>query len=421
MRRDETGEHDAHRHHDGRRRFLQQAAGFAGVTAAGFTSVEAHAAHAVKDGAPTLTTGGGHGTAPSVPFHGLHQAGIVTPQQSFAAFIAFDVLTEDREELVELFKTLTERARLLVRGRKPKDASVAAEPKTQDALTITVGVGASLFDDRFGLAPRRPRFLTAMPEFPGDVLDPESCHGDVSLQICARHPDAVVHVIRDIARHTNGKLRPRWRADGFLNPARPSGASRTFVGFKDGIVHPDTKSSKEMDRLVWVKPSSGEPAWAQDGSYQVIRLIRFHVEAWDRVPIAAQEKIFGRHKASGAPLDGRREADLPNYRKDPQGKKIPLNAHIRLANPRTAETADSLLLRRSYNYDRGFDTDGSLDLGLAFCCYQQNVVRQFAAIQRRLAGEPLAEFVSPTGGGYFFALPGVRNASDWFGSTLLKT
>lgn len=403
---------DGRRREEGRRRFLLQAATVAGAAATGVGSIEAYGA------APAA--GRGRGTAARFPFHGIHQAGIITPQQAFAGFISFDVLAEDRKELRELFKTLTAQARRLIRGVKPKDAEVAAEPQTEDGLTITLGVGASLFDDRYGLAPRRPRLLTPMPGFRNDDLDPATCHGDLSLQICAEHPDAVVHVIREFARQTGGKMRPRWRADGFHNPARPSGASRTFVGFKDGIVNPDTASSKEMDRLVWVKPSSGEPAWAVGGCYQVLRLIRFHVESWDRVPTTTQEKIFGRRKASGAPLDGRRERDLPNFSKDPHGRSIPLNAHIRLANPRTDETADSLLLRRSYNYDAGFDTDGSLNLGLVFCCYQQDVVRQFATMQQRLADEPLAQFVSPTGGGYFFALPGVRDASDWFGSALLK-
>ena len=79
-----------------------------------------------------------------------------------------------------------------------------------------------------------------------------------------------------------------------------------------------------MDEVVWVGPGDDEPGWAVGGSYQAVRIIRKLVERWDRTPLGEQERIIGRTKMSGAPLDrpDGTEAMVPDFAADPDGKRV---------------------------------------------------------------------------------------------------
>jgi deferrochelatase/peroxidase EfeB len=404
-----------------RRAFLGSAAALgAGAAIDRVIGAGGGAAAAQAAGAPAAA-------APPIAFEGAHQAGILTPAPPHAIFAAFDAIAPSRAELATALEALSDRARRLTKGYDAllgapgegptPDSGILGPRVTPDGLTVTIAFGASLFDSRYGLAAHKPRGLKPMTIFPDDALVAEECHGDLLVQLCANSEQTLLNALRDLMRATRGSLAPRWKIEGFLPVSREPGKPRNLLGFKDGTANPETRDRRLMDALVWAR--DGEPAWAAGGTYQVVRIIRNRVEFWDRVARSEQELMIGREKSTGAPLGRPKEDDDPDYATDPKGERIPMDAHIRLARPRTAQTESSRILRRGYSYSRGLDMSGQLDMGLVFCCFQADIEKQFETVQTRLAGEPLIDYVVPTGGGYFFAPPGARDGGDWVGSGLL--
>jgi len=418
-----------------RRRFLAAAAGAGAVAVAGGT-----AGVLVGTGlaAPPTREPGTQAALPGryiVPFDGVHQAGIVRPavQQPASLVAAFDVVATDIAGLRRTLEELTARSRLLASAWSP-DAGDQLYPPPESGvvgsttgpadLTVTISVGASLFDDRFGLGDRRPRQLTEMPVFPNDVIDPGLAHGDLLVQVSTVDRVSAIHALRYLQVGVRESLRLRWLLEGFLRPdpvpTPGHTTTRNLLGFKDGTANPPGADDTLMDELVWIGPGDGEPGWAVGGSYLAVRIIRMFVERWDRTALSEQEGIIGRTKRTGAPLGAGREEDEPDLVGDPDGDTIPLDAHIRLANPQTPGSERNRILRRGYSYSRGFDDAGLLDQGLLFLAYQRDLAAGFMTVQGRLDGEPLEEYIRPVGGGFFFTLPGTADASSFVGQGLLE-
>jgi deferrochelatase/peroxidase EfeB len=405
-----------------RRRFLGGTLGTAGLVAAGGAGFGA-----ARAAEPDDTD---HGTA--IPFYGAHQAGIATPAQDRLAFAAFDVTSTEREELRMLLAQWAAAGAQLATGLPigPVDADPDSPPyDTGEAmglpaskLTVTVGFGPSLFDDRFGLARHRPAALAELPPLPGDELDEDRSGGDLCVQACADDPQVAFHAIRNFARLARGTAVMRWSQLGFGRTSSTSttqATPRNLMGFKDGTRNIKAESAAEMERFVWVGEQTDQP-WMTGGSYLVARRIRMLIESWDTDYLADQEKVFGRAKGSGAPLTGTREFDPPGLRaKSETGAPvIDLNAHIRLAAP--SSNGGQMILRRGYSYTDGIDPrTGLLDAGLFFIAYQQDPREQFVPIQRRLGQHDLLnEYIRHTGSALFAVPSGLRAAGEYYGKSL---
>ncbi len=183
-------------------------------------------------------------------------------------------------------------------------------------------------------------------------------------------------------------------------------------GFLDGISQPTTQQAgPERDRiplgdlLIGYPDSQGDSPQApldilDQGSFLALRKLHQDVGQFRAVLESEGRKISKRDGAEklaarmmgrtyeGAPLTSCPSKPAENdftYTNDRDGSACPLQAHVRLANPR--EGAPARLLRRGFSYGARFeDLPEDPNRGLFFMAYNASLADQFEQIQRWLTG-----------------------------------
>ncbi|OZE87887.1 deferrochelatase/peroxidase EfeB [Rhodococcus sp. 15-649-2-2] len=395
-------------------------------TGAALVGVGAIAGHATASGAEAPASD-------VVEFRGDHQAGIVTPAQDRMHFVAFDITTDSRDDVVALLKKWTLMAERLTKGEETFDGGAVdggqynppsdtgeALGLTASSLTLTIGFGPSMFD-RFDLASKRPASLADLQHFPADNLDPRRSGGDLCIQACADDPQVAVHAIRNLARVGFGTVSVKWSQLGFGRTSSTSttqATPRNLFGFKDGTANLKAEDPSLLDENVWVA-SDDDQEWMAGGSYLVARRIRMLIESWDRTTLKEQERVIGRSKGSGAPLGQKDEFDALDFESQgPEGTFIDKTAHVRLASKENLGGVQ--ILRRGYNFTDGSDGFGHLDAGLFFIAYCRDPLTQFVPMQLALSRkDALNEYIQHVGSAVFACPPGVGESEYW-GSTLFE-
>ncbi len=378
-----------------------------------------------------------------IPFRGRHQAGIITPAQTFTYIAALDLATSKRSDLVRLMQAWTEASARLTAGEPvdiPAEGDSEAQPDPADLdglspskLTLTFGFGLGMFEkdgkDRYGLARQRPDAFVDLPHFPGDQFIPARTGGDLLIQACADNPQVAFHAVRQLARLAYGLAEIKWVQSGFGSDYGPGKTPRNLMGFKDGTGNPNTSDAALMDQHIWAGAEA--PDWMQGGSYMVMRRARIALEHWDRTKVSFQEQTFGRQKKSGAPLTGKHEFDPVDLAaNDSDGNPIiPENSHVRLAHQ--AALDGNVILRRSYSYNDGANVIAErwppwkqgmeFDAGLIFVGYQRDVRASFIPIFEKMSRfDMMNQFVTNVGGGHFACPRGVEKG-EYLGARLFET
>ena len=363
------------------------------------------------------------------PFYDqAHPAGVQTPPQKYSVFMTYDLTTAAATDVQVLLARWTAAIAQLVKGATigsadPSGVNAVATDSGEalglgaQGLTVTLGLGPGLFDERFGLAGKRPTLLKDLPTLPSDQLRAEYTGGDLCLQACADDPQVAYHAIRNLTRMARGTATTGWTVTGFGRASAGANQQtpRTLLGFKDGTrnIVDDT----DFDKWVWLK--SQDQKWIEGGTYMVVRKISQNIEAWDTDRISDQEQVFGRTKGEGAPLTGHKEFDTPDFtKKDAAGELvIPATAHIALA---AHENNGGIKIhRRSYNYTEGIDDVGQIDAGLLFVAFM-NDPDHFVRIQTKLGSvDKLNEYITHIGSA-IFAVPAAPRTGSYIGAELFS-
>lgn len=376
-----------------------------GAAATGLTGAAAALGWAARDPGDAEVLFGSQ----TVPFFGAHQAGIETPAQAHASFIGLDLRPDSgrdpRDALQAVLKLWTTDAERLTRG---VPALADTEPElavNPSRLTVTVGLGPSVFD-KVRMARLRPPSARPLPEFRIDRLESRWGGTDLILQICTDDPMVLAHATRVLVKNVRSLAAERWRQTGFHNArgAQPDGVTpRNLMGQVDGTVNP-VAGTTDFDQVVW-DDGRAQP-WMNGGTLMVLRRIRMNLDTWDELDRGSKELAVGRRLDTGAPLTGGRETDPVDLSATRDGIPVlPPNAHVALAHP---VGLDDRFLRRPYSYDAAPAAGETSDSGLIFVTYQRDIDTQFVPVQRRLAeADALNRWITPIGSAVYVIPPGI--------------
>jgi deferrochelatase/peroxidase EfeB len=385
------------------------------IGASGVAAIEKVAAPA------SSTLSASHLSEDQVPMYGDHQAGIITPQQTYMYLASLRITATDRVDVIRLFRDWTKFSDLSTAGGKmrtgdnpllpPSDTGETLE-LSASRLTATFGFGPSFFSlagkDRFGIASQLPLYLKDIPRMPKDNLDPLQSGGDVCIQVCAEDQQVAFHAIRNFIRLSSGKATVNWLQEGFISGGSAGQTPRNLFGFKDGTANSLHQTETGYKDIVWA--GADEPAWLQGGTYMAYRKVRMLLEVWDRSSLTDQEDTFGRHKESGAAYGAKGEFDTP----DPS--QMPIASHVRLA-----KESKQLIHRRGYSYTDGVDPrTGNVNAGLLFISYQRNPEEQLLPMLKLMQSkDALNEYAFHVASGLFACPRGLREG-QYIGQNILE-
>ncbi|REG01246.1 putative iron-dependent peroxidase [Asanoa ferruginea] len=158
-------------------------------------------------------------------------------------------------------------------------------------LSCVVGFGAGvwprIFDDV-----RPPARLHPLPRIRGEKHEAVSTPGDLVFHIRAGRPDLCFELATQILTKLAGAVTPVDETQGFR-----FFDFRDLLGFVDGTENPVGDASVKAALI-----GAEDPDFA-GGSYLVVQKYLHDLDAWNKLPVEAQNKVIGRDKLSNVEMD----------------------------------------------------------------------------------------------------------------------
>ncbi|MFJ5157293.1 Dyp-type peroxidase [Streptomyces sp. NPDC088353] len=225
-------------------------------------------------------------------------------------------------------------------------------------LSVVVGIGSEAWDRLF--AGPRPAELHRFRELVGDRHRAVSTPGDLLFHIRAARPDLCFALAAEIMERIRDVVTVRDEVHGFKYFD-----VRDLLGFVDGTENP---TGRAADTAVLI--GDEDPDFA-GGSYVVVQKYVHDLEAWNALPVEAQELVIGRRKLSDVELDDAVK---------------PADSHVALTTIEDPDGTKHEILRDNMP----FGTVGQGEFGTYFIGYARTPAVIERMLERMFLGDPPA-------------------------------
>ena len=226
----------------------------------------------------------------------------------------------------------------------------------EGGLTCVVGVGSAAWDRLF--SGPRPAELHALPEIAGKRHRAVSTPGDLLFHIRAVQMDLCFELAGQIMDRLRGKVTVVEELHGFKYFDE-----RDLLGFVDGTENPTGQAAFDAVTI------GGDDQAFAGGSYVVIQKYLHDLDAWNALPVEAQEKVVGRTKLA--------DIEMPDEIK-------PSNSHVALNVIKDPDGTELKILRDNMP----FGHVGSGEFGTFYIAYSSTPQITERMLNKMFIGDP---------------------------------